>query len=214
MKTVNIETFSCCQDKDELLKFLLVKVAPVMLKVKPGGLVRLTNCAHARALLNYNAFCVHQQEILDTLQLDYKILRNDNKNIHIMFYDRDLLAKCFADTATALFLREFGYKSGSSVEEHLELLVTRFNSRSFPHEIGIFMGYPLKDVRGFHEKRKNSVKVDKAMWKVFGNPRPSVIAMWNYRFAEDIAKLAIKEYSNINVCIEKMKESVQFVPGS
>ena len=55
------------------------------------------------------------------------------------------------------FLRCFGYRY-RDVEEALWLLGRRFQSykqkaMEFPHEMGIFLGYPLGDVKGFIRHR-------------------------------------------------------------
>jgi hypothetical protein len=38
----------------------------------------------------------------------------------------------------------------------------------FPHEIGLFLGYPPEDVKGFIENRANGFKTV-GYWKVYGN---------------------------------------------
>lgn len=43
------------------------------------------------------------------------------------------------------------------------------SSKTFPHEIGLFLGYPVEDVKGFIEnKGENCVKC--GAWKVYCNP--------------------------------------------
>lgn len=38
----------------------------------------------------------------------------------------------------------------------------------FPHEIGLFLGYPLCDVRGFIEDARGGVCLGCGYWKVYG----------------------------------------------
>lgn len=42
----------------------------------------------------------------------------------------------------------------------------RLNTKNFPHEIGIFLGYPLDDVIGFIEHKPYYLVGD---WKVYQN---------------------------------------------
>lgn len=42
------------------------------------------------------------------------------------------------------------------------------DSDEFPHEIGLFLGYPPEDVSGFIENRPGSCKLT-GIWKVYGN---------------------------------------------
>ncbi len=57
----------------------------------------------------------------------------------------------------------------SSVNECIEELKRRINSRNdFPHEIGLFIGYPIEDVEGFMKYGANGSKYCGA-WRVYGN---------------------------------------------
>jgi hypothetical protein len=52
-------------------------------------------------------------------------------------------------------------------------LASRFAGRAFPHEIGVFLGYPLKDVAAF----MGWVRIPFACqgpWKIYGDPRESL----------------------------------------
>ena len=48
-------------------------------------------------------------------------------------------------------------------------LIHRLRSEGeFPHEIGLFLGYPVEDVRGFIEQRGKDCKLS-GYWKVYGD---------------------------------------------
>ena len=63
------------------------------------------------------------------------------------------------------------------VEEIKDMLVTLSNhlclAKEFPHEIGIFLGYPLADVVGFIEHQGHDY-VYCGYWKVYGDLRSAV----------------------------------------
>ena len=71
------------------------------------------------------------------------------------------------------FLTGYGYRD-SSIDGRIARLKERCMSHSgFPHEIGLFLGYPLCDVIGFIEnKGKNSRHT--GCWKVYQNEHESV----------------------------------------
>lgn len=47
-------------------------------------------------------------------------------------------------------MREHGYDMRANVEDNIAHLAQRIATHAmFPHEIGLFLGYPLDDVRGF-----------------------------------------------------------------
>ena len=67
------------------------------------------------------------------------------------------------------FLESAGYQTGD-VDCLLEQLTQRLSSQEeFPHEIGLFLGYPLPDVIGFIEHRGQNFTCC-GLWKSYGNP--------------------------------------------
>lgn len=45
-----------------------------------------------------------------------------------------------------------------------------FEKDGFPHEVGLFLGYPLDDVTGFIEQKGKNYKCC-GIWKVYGNEK-------------------------------------------
>ena len=68
----------------------------------------------------------------------------------------------------ALFLRQYGYQT-TDADTALHILTDRLeNCADFPHEIGIFLGYPLADVMGFIRNAGQNAKCT-GCWKVYCN---------------------------------------------
>ena len=58
-------------------------------------------------------------------------------------------------------------------------------NEEFPHEIGVFLGYPLEDVMGFiHHNGKNFQL--SGMWKVYGNKEDAEEKFGKYKKCTDI----------------------------
>lgn len=96
------------------------------------------------------------------------ILRETGSSALILVYRKRLLQAQLDKAGVAEFLSGYGYTS-QSVEYCISRLKSRFCDKGdFPHEIGIFAGYPLADVVGFI---KNSGKNSKftGCWKVYHN---------------------------------------------
>lgn len=71
-----------------------------------------------------------------------------------------------SDSAYQQFLSQYGYGNFdniTSVLNHLELRLQEQNG--FPHEIGVFLGYPLEDILGFIDNPK-AYKLC-GVWKVY-----------------------------------------------
>lgn len=96
------------------------------------------------------------------------LCRCKNRSL-ILVYSREQLAKRLSDSAVRAILERYGYTSDMTVGECLDRLSERIgDSGSFPHEIGIFLGYPVEDVVGFIENKGENFKLCGA-WKVYGS---------------------------------------------
>lgn len=186
---------------DELLKYLLVKTAPVLYGVKPSILLRLNNCPKLRHVGHYQTFCRRQEEILRQLRLDCRIMKRDENNIQILFYQPRQLREHLERSVHRRFLDRHGYLGCRDMESCLTELQRRFVRSDFPHEIGIFLGYPLKDVAGYMYKCRDCVNIPRGLWRVFGNPEISARVMDRYRTAEELMRRTISRYADVNLFI-------------
>lgn len=65
-------------------------------------------------------------------------------------------------------LAECGYEE-AEMEECLNHLKERLAEyECFPHEVGLFLGYPIPDVKGFIEQKGKNYKYS-GIWKVYGD---------------------------------------------
>ena len=86
----------------------------------------------------------------------------------IYLYRPDMLDKDLKDPVAVNILKRFGY-SISSPDRCVVDLVRRLNSSPvFPHEIGLFLGYPPSDVDGFINN-PNEGFCAVGYWKVYSN---------------------------------------------
>ena len=91
-----------CPFLRQLLQYLLVKLAPVILRVKPAGMLRLTNCRQLAGGRQYDLFCVHQREVMESLKLECRILRSEAGESVVLFFDRARLARALAEPEAAV----------------------------------------------------------------------------------------------------------------
>ncbi len=86
----------------------------------------------------------------------------------IYLYQAGELEKALRCEGVRQLLRACGY-SAFDVGGALETLKARLNDTdAFPHEIGVFLGYPLEDVKGFIENGGRNC-LSCGCWKVYSN---------------------------------------------
>ncbi len=83
-------------------------------------------------------------------------------------FHRGKLEQILSDSQNYAFLRERGYVYSTAGEALRELKRRMEGEEDFPHEVGLFLGYPLEDVRGFIEDKCGGTFISCGYWKVYG----------------------------------------------
>lgn len=98
----------------------------------------------------------------------------------VYVYRAAALARTLNQPDVADFLSGQGY-AALTPAACLELLSRRVSTQPhFPHEIGIFLGYPLCDVLGFMAHGGQNYRCS-GCWKVYGDPRAAQVCFDRYR---------------------------------
>ena len=94
------------------------------------------------------------------------LMRKDSALIYV--YRKSHLIRDLDRTDVRNFLLSCGYRPGTP-KIYLSHLRERLREyECFPHEIGLFLGYPLQDVLGFIHNHGQNCKFC-GYWKVYGN---------------------------------------------
>lgn len=102
-----------------------------------------------------------------------------DKNL-VMIYNEKLMKIQLENKKTREFLLRYGYSTDLNIEKCLERLADRITRNDdFPHEIGIFLGYPIEDVKGFILNKGNNYKIC-GYWKVYSNEENAKRTFENY----------------------------------
>ncbi len=91
-------------------------------------------------------------------------LRFQGKKALVFLYRPQMLEKDLKDPAAEEILRNCGYPEGKPIERIIYLIRRLGECAVFPHEIGLFLGYPPADVLGFIEHRQCKCT---GLWKVY-----------------------------------------------
>ncbi len=98
-------------------------------------------------------------------RLCFYILKKNNENALVLVYRKNILEKKLFENDNKLFLDSIGYNT-NSVDDMLESLKSRMNNDSFPHEIGVFLGYDLSDIKSYIDGK---ACLYTGYWKVYSN---------------------------------------------
>ncbi len=165
-------------DLEYLLYIISYHSAPTLDGIKPSSLITFKN--GQRDLLSI--WNENKKVVGRFLKLKFFELNNTSKSSLVLFYDEKLLKNTIENTENSKFLNELGY-SAYDLTSCLNILREKM-SMEFPHEIGIFLGYPLNDVYEFmYNKEKTCLYV--GYWKVFSNLKKSLNTFEKYRVSQN-----------------------------
>ncbi|MBR1921369.1 MAG: DUF3793 family protein [Kiritimatiellae bacterium] len=188
--------------RKELLRFLLVKTAAVRQGVKPAELLRVRHCY---STLNAEGFrvCLYRSDIYEILGLDYVELKVEERSSLVLFYNPAVLEATLGERRSRRWLARLGYPADGTMDDWLAVLCRRAKTCVVPHEVGVFIGYPLKDVAGFM-RRIPATPLHGGAWRVYGRADESVRRMRRYKAAEAEARAVLEHVDGIGAFIEEI----------
>lgn len=145
-----------------LEKLIAHYCGPALAGIKPSN---IATCRKDDVLDVY-AEIDRLNKLLNRKSIYIDILREKNEQVLIMVYRKDKLEKHLQDAELKSFLKSYGYTVENDISEYIDFLKGRLSSGSFPHEIGVFLGYPLHDIYGFINHRDEGC-VYIGEWKVY-----------------------------------------------
>ena len=102
-------------------------------------------------------------------------VNNEQADYLMLLYKKDILENYFSDIRVKNILKNSGYEKNIVDEEDISGLIDTFADRYccymqtkkyFPHEMGLFLGYPVEDVEGYLKNNgENSLYT--GYWKVY-----------------------------------------------
>ncbi len=95
-------------------------------------------------------------------------LRFSDEKALIYLFRPSMLRSDLADTSAVRILQQHGYNTASCEKCVVHLAKKLRQQGDFPHEIGLFLGYPPEDVCGFIENNACGCKCV-GCWKVYGD---------------------------------------------
>ena len=176
----------CCDNKSNsiYIKRILEMIGAVILGSKPAEIINVpgNDDVKKEKLTQIESFFSNCSKIT------YRIITTHDGGKRVLFINEKSMEQVLSNKKCVNFLKFVGYPYEYKLSAYMNELVVRLQSEEFPHEIGIFLGYPLKDVLGFMGYGKYKFCKTR-YWKVYGDESVSD-AVYN-KFISDRAKIKV-----------------------
>ena len=167
------------QDVSRTFEAVLVRqCAPTLAGMKPGSIFCFN---HSPLEVSRQKVCQWNKQLAPFgLTVQILLERPGSGSVIVFVYRHDCLEQMLSDDAYQRFLAEAGYER-TNLDGLLEQLAQRLRTQpEFPHEIGVFLGYPLQDVIGFIENHGRNFTCC-GFWKSYGDPAEMQVCFACYR---------------------------------
>jgi len=168
-------------DESECLAaFIAFEAAEVLEGVKPSTLINLPDRPRKCGRNLYRIWKEHGEDIIRESSLEGAVLVERTGSLLLLLYDRAALGRLLSNRGALTILRRAGYPAMKDVAVLLSEFASRFASGGVPHEIGLILGYPLKDVAGFMGLSRREFSCQ-GPWKIYGDPGESLLLAETHR---------------------------------
>lgn len=156
-------------------KKLAFHTAPTLLGAKSANLISLRN----------SEFNVKEHAELFNVKISSKglkmrVLYFNEEHSLVLIYSEKLMKKNLNDIHIRKILDLYGYGNCCELDDFIEVLAGRIaKCGDFPHEIGLFLDYPLEDVIGYIANKGSNYKIN-GYWKVYGDEEKASLRFNNY----------------------------------
>lgn len=172
------ETFELIQnlDRTDIGTQLALQCAPLISGIKISNLL----------IIHPSSVC-QLDNILTGSTLSYYILaESKEKVVLLLFHKRSLEEYLFLPDNLAL-LKDMGY-THFRLYDILPVFSLRYQNylavhKDFPHEMGVLLGYPIEDVRGFIDNNGKDFLFS-GYWKVYADPALKMQLFRSYEHAK------------------------------
>lgn len=171
--------------------------------IKPANLFTVSAKELSRKILTtWENIASKQKLILRAFEIS-------NKTMMIFIYNSKWIQDILSNSSIQNYMSSKKFSSPHNVEKSMEELIFRLKEKNeFPHEVGIFLGYPLEDVIKFEENKGKFCKYC-GYWKSYSNPEEARKCCDLYRDCCQMCTQWFDEGYSIPQIIKKYKKAVK-----
>jgi hypothetical protein len=176
----------CEMDKRRIELQIVLQCAPTIAGLKTSNLLIVPKNQEdkVRYILRFSGF------------FGYRLVEDGNRVVFLIF-NRQMLTDYLSRPEVKAFLMKYGYEA-DSFGKCLRFFKDRYASYiskrdDFPHEMGVFLGYPLGDVVGFIEHQGEDFSLS-GYWKVYENAEQAKVLFEMFDNVKD--EMILSLYNN------------------
>ncbi|SFD13845.1 DUF3793 family protein [Clostridium uliginosum] len=152
------------EDKQCIESLIVYNASQVIAGVKPASTMTLKKTGE-NLCYKWNKF---GRAFVKSIDLEFIELRESDESIIIMLYNKELLESSIFKKEHKMFLTKLGYDENDDIYIYLDKLKVRYDLYHCPHELGLFLGIPIRDVKDFMECTKKKCLLC-GYWKVYND---------------------------------------------
>ena len=171
---------------------LALQCAPVISGIKISNLLTIP----AKNLMELSS-------ILKKTKLSFRILYPGRERLVILIYREAELKEYLERDEVGAFIYKCGYKT-SDMNKIFPIFVKHYIrymelKQDFPHELGLFLGYPVEDVVGFIENNGKNFLYS-GYWKIYKDAEIKIQLFNNYeRVQTEMVRLLYEGLDIVNI---------------
>ncbi|MBE5879765.1 MAG: DUF3793 family protein [Lachnospiraceae bacterium] len=180
-------------------ELVIKQCAPTLAGLKTGSLFTCEADSFEELIKNVRMW----NRILGEKGIRVLVFRYGKGRGLIYLYRPNRLRTDFENEQSKALLKEFGYTIYDADRCVAELSRRLKSYQEFPHEIGLFLGYPPEDVAGFIKNRAGGSQFT-GYWKVYGNLEQAKKTFAKYEKCTEVYQKQLLK----GTCIKKLAVAV------
>ncbi|MCR4945224.1 MAG: DUF3793 family protein [Clostridium sp.] len=132
-------------DKEYIENFLLFNISQVLSGIKPASTISFMKSKDNI----YDKWLKYGADFINSIGLKFIELREKVNLLVLLIYNEEILSESIFGKEQKKFLLGIGYEDEEDVNKYINKLKERYELYHCPHELGLFLGIPIKDVKDF-----------------------------------------------------------------
>lgn len=184
-------------DLNELEMQLALQCAPLLTGIKVSNLL-IVNCCNKNSVI----------DMFDKSMISHYVLHETKEKVIFLLYRKENLQEYLNRQEVNILMTQYGYES-----QKLLKVLKRFSMKycyymnyrgEFPHEMGLILGYPVDDVKGFIDNEGKEFLYT-GYWKVYSDLHKTIEVFEKYNKAKELLIQLVKQGMSIRSIIESYK---------